>query len=219
MEPTTKPNQTNEYTKVIALTFDDGPNTTTTVQVLEKLEKYDVTASFFVIGNHINPSTAKVIKRAFSMGCEIANHSQTHSFMNQMEAEAIEKEIQFTSDKILEITGVSPNFFRPPYIAVNDIMYEHINLPFICGHGAEDWVDTVTAQQRAQRILDQVSDGSIILLHDMEGNIKTVDALDILIPKLKEQGYQFVTVSELFKIKGVVPSNHDKITYTNVGHN
>ena len=66
---------------VIALTFDDGPNTGTTCEVLDILEKYMVRASFFVVGNNITPETEGVIKRAYDLGCEINNHSKTHSVM------------------------------------------------------------------------------------------------------------------------------------------
>ena len=70
---------------VIALTFDDGPNNTTTVQVLDLLDKYQVRASFFLVGNNINESTADTVKRAYDMGCEINNHSKTHGYMNKMD--------------------------------------------------------------------------------------------------------------------------------------
>lgn len=192
---------------VIALTFDDGPNTTTTAEVLDKLEKYGVPASFFVVGNNINESTAEVVKRAFDMGCEIHNHSKTHSNMTELTAGEIAEEIEFTDGKVFEITGVSTKFFRPPFIAVNNVMQEAVSLPFIAGIGANDWEDSVSADERAERIINQTKDGSIILLHDMQGNSKTVEALDTIIPKLLEDGFQFVTVSELFDTKETDTSN------------
>lgn len=202
------------YDKSCALTFDDGPNTITTPQVLDLLEKYDVTASFFLVGNNINDSSAEIVKRAFDMGCEINSHSKTHSFMNQMEAEDIIAEMDFTSDKIEEITGKRPAFFRPPYIAVNDTMFENIDLPFIAGIGANDWDDKVSAEERAKRIIDNASDGCIILLHDASGNSKTVEALDTIIPTLLDEGYEFLTVTDLFEKNGVEPQ--DRMVYSNV---
>ena len=190
---------------VIALTFDDGPNTTTTVEVLDKLEKYGIVASFFVIGENISEETEDILKRAYRMGCEIDNHSFNHPVMSQMTKEEIEAQIIPTSEKIYEMTGKYPAFFRPPYIAIGPAMYENIKLPFICGYGAEDWEEKVSATERANRILNQAKDGAIILLHDMTGNHKTVEALDVIIPELKKQGYQFVTVSKLFEIKKVAP--------------
>lgn len=200
--------------KLIALTFDDGPNTTTTVSVLEKLEKYGVTASFFVVGDNIDESSAEIMKKASEMGCEIANHSKTHSDMTKMTADEIKAELDYTSAKVKEVTGKAPRFFRPPYIAISDGLFAAAELPFICGFGCEDYNDSVTAEERAQRTLSQARDGAIILLHDMEGNFRTVDALDIIIPKLKEQDYSFVTVSQLFEESGVTPAPHAKIVYS-----
>lgn len=202
---------------VIALTFDDGPNTTTTVQILDLLDKYQVRASFFLIGDNINDESAKSVKRAYDMGCEINNHSKTHSYMNQMTAEDIKAEIEYVSQKVEEITGKPTVFFRPPYIAVNDTMYDNINMPFISGYGCNDWEDKVTVDRRLKILRRHVNDGVIILLHDAQGNDKTVEMLDTLIPELLEQGYQFVTVSELFEAKGVEISGEDTNLYNEVG--
>lgn len=201
---------------VIALTFDDGPNTTTTNEVLDLLEKYGVRASFFLVGDNINDDTAEVVKRAYDMGCEINNHSKTHSYMDKMAAEDIREEIAFVSDKVKEITGEPTAFFRPPYIAVNDIMYENIDMPFIAGVGCNDWEDSVDAELRVKRIKRQLRDGVIILLHDAHGNSQTVEALDTLIPFMLEEGYQFATVSELFEAKGVEISGDDLNLYNEV---
>lgn len=198
--------------KIIALTFDDGPNTVTTPQVLDIIQKHNVPASFFVCGNNITPESVSVMKRAAILGCEIHNHSQTHSDMTGMSPEEIRAEIDFTSDKIEEAVGVRPRFFRPPYIAVNEQMHEVIDLTFICGLGAEDWLDEISAEERYNRIISQAEDGLVILLHDMAGNGKTVKAIDMIIPELKRQGYRFVTVSQLFEIKNVVPKRGEMYT-------
>ena len=201
---------------VIALTFDDGPNTTTTNQVLDLLDKYQVRASFFLIGDNINDESAKSVKRAYDMGCEINNHSKTHSYMNKMEDEDIRSEVQYVNDKIVEITGESAKFFRPPYIAVNNAMYDCIDMPFINCIGCNDWDSSVEVETRLKRLNRQMKDGVIILLHDVQGNDKTVELLDILIPQLLEEGYQFATVSELFEAKGVEISGDDTNLYSNV---
>ncbi len=201
---------------VIALTFDDGPNTTTTNQVLDLLEKYQVKASFFLIGNNINDESAKSVKRAFDLGCEINNHSKTHSYMDKMTAEDIKAEVQYVSDKVKEITGEPTKFFRPPYIAVNDIMYDNIDMPFICGVGCNDWDSKVSVEHRLKVLNRSIEDGTIILLHDAQGNDKTVEMLDTLIPQLLEKGYQFATVSEFFEAKGIEISADDKNLYTKV---
>lgn len=206
----------NEQTekKVVALTFDDGPNTTTTNEVLDVLEKYGITASFFLIGNNINDESAKSVKRAYDMGCEIGNHSKTHSDMTKMSEEEILAEIEYTNEKVIEITGEAPAFFRPPYIAVNQTMLDCIEMPFISGYGANDWVEKYTAEHRAKLVLRQVKDGAIILLHDSQGNSQTVAALDIIIPELQAQGYEFVTISEVFERKDKNPQAHDGRIYS-----
>ncbi len=201
---------------VIALTFDDGPNTGTTNEVLDLLEKYGVRASFFVVGSSITPNTEGVIKRAFELGCEINNHSKTHSVMPNLSPEEIRKETAYVSDMVKKITGKDTKFFRPPYIAVNNVMYENIDMPFIAGIGCNDWEEKVTAEMRVSRIKEQLYDGVIILMHDSEGNSETVKALDTLIPYMLGEGYQFATVSELFEAKGVEIRGDDVNLYNEV---
>ncbi len=200
--------------KYIALTFDDGPNTDTTPRVLEKLKKYGIPAAFFLVGDNITPESAEVSRAAFGHGCELCSHSRTHTAMTELTAEEIRAETEFTDSKIKEITGEVPRFFRPPYIAVNNVMLDTIDKIFIAGIGAEDWLDEVTAKMRAEKILTQAENGSIILLHDMRGNSRTVSALDLIIPALLNDGYEFLTVSELFAAERVEPKRG--IIYSNV---
>ncbi|MBP3336507.1 MAG: polysaccharide deacetylase family protein [Ruminiclostridium sp.] len=198
----------------IAITFDDGPNATTTMEILDVLEKYQVRASFFLIGNNINDESAKSVKRAYDLGCDIENHSKTHSYMDKMTADEIKEEVDFVNEKVKEITGTTPKFFRPPYIAVNNTMYDNIDMTFISGYGCNDWEDRVTADYRAKYLEKKAADGVIFLLHDAEGNSKTVEALDKAIPLLLEKGFQFATISELFELKGVEISGIDTNIYS-----
>ncbi|MBQ5317178.1 MAG: polysaccharide deacetylase family protein [Oscillospiraceae bacterium] len=193
----------------MALTFDDGPNTTVTPRVLDALEKYDAVGTFFLIGDNINDESAEQVRRAYGMGCEIASHSLTHSYMDKMSADDIIAEMSETSKRIKDIIGVEPVFFRPPYIAVSTTMYENIDMPFICGFGVNDWVSSTTKEQRIDGVMDAAQDGAIILLHDFGNNYSTAMALDTIIPGLQEQGYQLVTVSELFEAKGKDPHSDE----------
>lgn len=204
----------NENTKYIAFTFDDGPNTATTVQILDILEAHHAAATFFLVGNNITDVSAQVVKRAFDMGCEIANHSLTHADLSQMTANEIRAEVEPVSQRIQGITGQPPRFFRPPYIAVSDTLYDTVKMPFLCGLGAEDYSPAVSAEERYTRIMAQAEDGAIILLHDMDGNAMTVEAVSRLIPALQQQGYVFVTVSELFAMKGIVPKAGEHVLYS-----
>lgn len=206
-------NDSGEEKKLVALTFDDGPNTTTTNEVLDVLEKYGVKASFFLIGVNINDESAKSVKRAYDMGCDIGNHSKTHSNMTELTDEEIVDEIKYVDDRIYEITGEYPKYFRPPYISVNNKMFDLIDETFINGFGVTDYDDRVTTEIRHMRVMKQVKDGAIILLHDAQGNSQTVEALDLIIPDLISEGYELVTLTELFERKGITLGD-EKILYS-----
>jgi len=189
----------------IALTFDDGPNTSITPQVLDLLEAHGIVGTFFLIADNITPESAQMVQRAQSIGCDIENHSVTHGFMNKMSAEEIRREISECTRKIFELTGRTPKFFRPPFIAVNQQLFDEVDLTFICGSGCEDWVPAVSAEERTRRTLENARDGEIILLHDMLSNVNTVEALKSIIPALKDRGFTFHTVEDLFTVCGVTP--------------
>ena len=125
--------------------------------------------------------------------------------MPKQSRQEIVEEIQYTSNLIEEITGEKPEFFRPPYIDYDQKMYDLIDLGFICGYGCEDWVPSVTAQERIDRVLHDANPGFIVLLHDMKDNMNTVEAIKTIIPELKKLGYEFVTVRELFQKNCVTP--------------
>lgn len=203
--------------KYVALTFDDGPNTVVTPAVLERLEKYGIVATFFVNGVHIDEESAKVMKKAFDMGCEIENHSQNHKHMNQLTAEEITYEIDSTDALVENTTGEKPIFFRPPFIDVNDLLYDTVDKVFICGYCPDDWSRDVSKEKTAQEVLKSTKNGNIILLHDSDYNLKTALSLDLFVPQLLEQGYKFVTVKELFNKLGVTPKKG--LIYSNVFDN
>lgn len=208
---------TKTYDKVIALTFDDGPDTTLTPKVLDKLDKYKVPATFMMIGQKINDSTKPVITRIINSGCEIGNHSWGYSSMNSMSETDIKKSISDTSAAIKKYSGTTPKFFRAPNLATSNAMLNAIDLTFVQGVTCNDWSTSTTAQQRADLILAGAKDGAILLLHDVQPlPHPTPEALDIIIPTLQEQGYEFVTLSKLFEIKGVTLSSTDNKLYTYV---
>lgn len=200
--------------KVIALTFDDGPNIGVTNELLDIAEEYGIKFSFFVIGQNITPESAKAMQRAHSLGCEINSHSFTHSYMDQMTAEEIKDEMDKTAALIYEYTGEYPKFFRPPYIAVNSTMYDTIDLPFIAGIGCNDWEDRVSVEKRVRFLTEKCPEGCIILMHDQETNQKTVEAVRQAVPMMLEQGFEFVTTEELFIAKGITPAADKEIIYS-----
>ncbi|MCR5071586.1 MAG: polysaccharide deacetylase family protein [Bacteroidales bacterium] len=201
-----------EPVKYLALAFDDGPNLTTESQMLDLLARHQVPATFFVIGENITDESAGNMKRAIEQGCEIGNHSFTHPMMTMLDEAQVKEEIETTSALIEQITGKRPTLFRPPYINVKPEMYDWIDLTFICGKGCQDWEATADKEFRREGIIANAEPGAIYLLHDFEGNEATVEALDEAIPVLKEQGYVFVTVSELFKKLKCTPDGHTMYT-------
>ena len=201
-------------TKYLALSFDDGPNTTTTMQALDVMEKYGVPGSFFVNGCNINAETIPVMRRAKALGCDIENHSQNHMHMLELPVSEMRDEIEQTSKLIEDAVGVAPRFFRPPYIEYNETMHNLTDLCFIYGFDLSDWNKEVTAEQRINTILTGVEDGDIILLHDFKDNDQTIETLKVVIPELQRRGYTFVTVAELFTIGGGIPAPHNGQLYS-----
>ena len=191
-----------------SLTFDDGPNLTTSIRMMDVLEKHGVRGSFFVCGKNINEETRAVMLRAQSLGCTIENHSWSHSHMTELSAEEIRDEFERTSDLIEKTTGRRPEFFRAPYIDADEKVFSSVPVPFIEGENCEDWVAEVDADTRYERIISTINNGSILLLHDFEGNDATVECIDRLIPVLKERGFEFVTAPEIFSKLGVDPERH-----------
>lgn len=196
-------------TKLCALTFDDGPDTRLTPRILDRLEKYGVPATFFVVGFRINDSTKSVIDRALSLGCEYGNHSWDYNPLDKADPKEIADKIARTNEVIEKYTGKKPLFFRPPNLAVSKTMFDVIDMPFISGVIGFDWAGCDrTPENIANNVLKGVRDGAIILLHDVQPEPHpTPEALDIIIPELKKQGYEFVTLSELFKRKSVDPKD------------
>ena len=196
--------QNHEEEKLVALTFDDGPSNITE-QVLDILKQYGIVGSFFLIGQNITPDSKHILERQLAQGCEICNHSFTHNDMSRMSGETIRDEIKRTSDLIRDTAGIEPKFFRPPYIALSDTMYDNIDLPFICGEDSRDWDDEISVQGRIDRVLQKAKDGSLILMHDKTDNFKTLEALPAIIEGLRERGFSFVTASRIFADKGIDP--------------
>lgn len=202
-----------EKQKLVALTFDDGPSNITE-KVLDILEENNIVGTFFLIGNQVKSDKKATMERQLALGCEIANHSFTHGDMGKMTAEVIRQELDSTSAVIKDMVNVETKFFRPPFISVSDTLYDTVELPFICGLDSRDWDPATTAQDRIDRVLNSACDGAMFLMHDMQDNQKTLDALPVIIKKLKEQGYEFATVSQLFAAKGIDPNVKHKMWST-----
>ena len=189
------------YDKFVALTFDDGPSTLTP-RILDILEKYDATATFFVIGGQVDATTEQTVCRAVAMGCEIGSHSFTHPYMSKLSEEAQLKQSEQTIAAI-EQYAPTPKHFRPPYMAADDVTHSVVPQIFIGGYCPSDWDANVSVEERIKGLLENAEDGLIFILHDFKDNNGTAEALEVVIPALQKQGYGLVSVGELFEIKGV----------------
>jgi peptidoglycan/xylan/chitin deacetylase (PgdA/CDA1 family) len=194
-------------TRRLALTFDDGPSDPATLRLLEVLARHQVRASFFMIGKHVAdlPEIARAVAQA---GHEVANHTFTHPVLSLHSQASVRSEIE-SCERILDQTiGPHSCLFRPPYGARRPAVLRQVRnrglTPVMWSVAGKDW-KTQSAATIEANVCRNIHGGDVILLHDgtPAGNGKhrlgTVEAADNFIPHLKEQGYAFVTVGEMFK--------------------
>jgi peptidoglycan/xylan/chitin deacetylase (PgdA/CDA1 family) len=186
--------------KEIALTFDDGPHPRYTPEILEILREYGIKATFFVIGQNIEWYDG-IIQMEFDEGHEIGNHTYSHLNLKTLPYSEVCAEIEEAEALIGEKIECRPRLLRPPGGMLGDDLVRAArdeNYTLVCWSiDTLDWAHT-SAEKMALNVISNVSGGDIILMHDYtSGGAHTVEALEIIIPKLKEMGYEFVTVSEL----------------------
>ena len=205
----------------LCLTFDDGPSKTMEA-VLDVLERYDAKATFFIIGNRI-AGNETTLQRAVRGGHEIGNHSWSHQPLGDLwdpktrvastnpqfdTAEKILAEITPTQELVHKIAGVTPKCFRPPYLSDGVLFQKTVGMPCIATCvDTVDYAETTTTEQIYNTVVTKAHDGAIVLQHCFEGNEKTVAALQRILPWCVEQGYRMITVSEMFRERGIMPVN------------
>lgn len=186
--------------KYVAITFDDGPSGRFTRRLLEGLEERDVKATFFLCGYRLE-TYGTLAAEICEQGHEIGLHGYSHDNMAQMSQGQIRKELENTLALLPE--GCEVTLMRPPggqmTPAVRQVAQE-MDLAIVSWSvDPQDWA-TDSAVKIQQAVLGQAEDGDIILLHDMSDS--SVDAALAIIDRLSAQGYQFVTVSELARLRG-----------------
>ncbi|MBA3827670.1 MAG: polysaccharide deacetylase family protein [Taibaiella sp.] len=188
--------------KVVALSFDDGPDDKYTPLILEILKKYNVPATFFCIGKHIK-GNEQLIKRMHDEGHAIGNHSYTHNFwFDVYSTKSMLAEMKYTDDDIKAIIGQKPLLFRPPYGVTNPNLSKAIK---IGGYSPIGWsirsMDTIAKNERKllEGITEKINPGDIILLHD---NISiTASILSSLIEKIQQRGYRIIRLDKMLKLE------------------
>jgi cellulose synthase/poly-beta-1,6-N-acetylglucosamine synthase-like glycosyltransferase/spore germination protein YaaH/peptidoglycan/xylan/chitin deacetylase (PgdA/CDA1 family) len=196
----------------LAITFDDGPDPRWTPKILDILKEKNVPATFFVIGLDAS-QWPQILKREYAEGHSIGNHTYTHPAFDEVSPTQLRWELNLTQRLIGSTLGAKSILFRPPYGIDHQPEYaEEVSLLpvaqdmgyLIVGQKIDphDWRQPYGKQVPAQEIVDsvlrQAANGNIILFHDGGGDrSQTVEALPQIIDKLREEGYDFVSVPEL----------------------
>ena len=195
---------------MVALTFDDGPYRNNTKAVMELFEQYDGRATFFVVGYHLDVFGEATLE-AYQRGFQIGNHTLNHPALRQIsDAEGME-EIVGLNRKLNELGIPGDVMLRPPYGEFTQYLQENPTVPMIGWNvDSADWL-TKDAENIYERVVGKVKDGDIVLLHDLHD--ATAEAMQQVVPALVEQGFQLVTVEELFRVKGIEPQAGEYYCY------
>lgn len=203
--------QIDKAGKMVALTFDDGPYSPYTDQILEILEENGARATFFIKGDYIE-GKEYLIEKQLALGCEIGNHTMHHDNLEELSDQEMRATVKGVADILQSKFRYTTHLLRPPYIAYGKkdpekrkaviAMCQEYELAII-NHtrSSHDTYAEYTAQMIIDRMLLEKNelgrgiDGSIFLFHDKYPG--TVEAVRTIIPRLQEMGYQLVTVSEL----------------------
>ena len=196
---------------MVAISFDDGAvgtaENSSSMRILNALNNSGFHSTFFYVGNWVQGSDKEAeVKKAYSMGMEIANHTVSHPNLTQKSASEIRSEYDGCAQTLKNIIGADPSpLLRLPYLAVNDTVKSTLSdVPMItCSIDTGDW-NSATKDQMVSKIKTAMSDGSldgaIVLAHETYDT--TAEAMEELCPYLKSQGWQIVSISEMFAVKG-----------------
>lgn len=193
--------------KVVALTFDDGPDPRETPRVLEILRQANVKATFFLIGTHVaaNPELAE---SELNAGHVVGNHTLTHPYLDRENGKQVALEIDGGERAIENALRVRTHLLRPPRGDWNPTIYRAARAKgdsVILWTVALEHHDAKTPSAMVARALRLMRSGAIVLMHDGAGRESTVEALPLLIDGLKARGYRFVTIPELLRVRGDEP--------------
>ena len=187
--------EAKKHVKMVALTFDDGPDPKTTPQALDILKKYGAKATFFMVGQNVAGNEA-IVKRVHNEGHQIGIHTWDHPVLTKLPLETAQKEILDTQTAINNVIGIKPTITRPPYGAINATIQNSVDQSFIMWN--VDSLDWKTRNTKAiMQEIAKTQPGSIILMHDIHQT--SIDALPSVLEYLKSNGYTLVTVDELLE--------------------
>lgn len=186
--------------KLIAFTFDDGPSYIGTNKLLDNLDKYNARVTFFVLGSRVE-NYKDTLTKAYKMGNTIGNHTYSHSNLLKLDNYSVMDEIKKTNETIKNIIGSETIYLRPPYGSINSDIKNISNMYTILWDlDTEDWKNK-DKDRIADYIVSNAHDGSIVLLHDLYET--SVDGALLAMERLEKEGYAFVTIDEMIKIKDI----------------
>jgi len=191
-----------ELPRYLALTFDDGPRSDTTASLLDGLAQRGVQATFFLVGLSME-GNEELVLRMDAEGHQVGIHSQNHKMLTELTGGTLYWEVDQLRHTLSDLLGRSDFMVRPPYGLINDSVCRSIEGPVILWSvDPEDWSDRDTARQ-VDHIVGRVKDGDIILLHDIYPS--SVETALQVVDRLLAEGFFFVTVEELFELRGITP--------------
>lgn len=186
--------------KVVALSFDDGPSKDT-AKLLKTLNKYDCHATFFMVGVQV-PGNEKIVKQIVKDGHEIGTHTLDHPRMSKLSKAEQKQKIKKSMNIIKKACGKNPTIFRPPYGDYNNdtlAVAKELNMPVALWNSNIEDYKTTSSTVVKERIEKLARDGIVYVIHDSHS--WSVDGICAAIPEMKKQGYEFVSISEYAKIK------------------
>lgn len=189
----------------VALSFDDGP-TEFTQQVLDVLAENDCRATFFMVGVNMK-LMPEMVKAVYDSGNEVGLHTWKHNDLSEMSANAVANNLNACQAIVLEQTGTTARWLRPPYGKVGPGAYGGATQMdmYIATWSVDsrDW-SLQNAEKIYNEVMSQVRNGDILLFHD--SHAATVEALKIILPELKARGFQVLTVDELMSFRETLRS-------------
>lgn len=190
----------------IVFSFDDGPNGNRTFKIVDLLEDYKMSATFFVLGNKlINGQDA--VSKVYNSHSELGYHSFAHIQMTKQNAKTLQNDLIKSNEYLKQITGSTFKYVRPPYGSYNKSTLAALDLPVLRWNlDTNDW-QYKDSEYIKKYVLDNYSSGSIILFHDSYDT--TVEAIEKLLPVLYNLDVQVVSVSEYSKLYNILLNNHE----------